>query len=74
MTEKTFLKIFERNGVTRFDPTNQEFDPELHNAIAQVPAPGKANGSVLKTDQVGYTLHGTILRPARVILVANPDE
>ena len=64
--------VLERWGLSRIDPTGQAFDSRLHDALAAVPDPHKPSGTVLSTERVGYVFKdGTILRPARVVVVKN---
>lgn len=40
------FQVFKKFGVGKYDPTNEQFDPNKHNAIFQVPDPKKAPGVV----------------------------
>lgn len=42
------------------------FNPELHEAIAEVEQKGAASGTIVEVIQTGYTLHDRLLRPAKV--------
>jgi molecular chaperone GrpE len=67
--ERSFLGILERNGVKRDDPTGKPFDPELHQAMAEQPAPeGVAPGSVVACWTPAWTLNGRLLKPAMVVV------
>ena len=69
--ERSFLGILERNGVKRDDPTGKPFDPELHQAMAEQPAPeGVAPGSVVACWTPAWTLNGRLLKPAMVVVAA----
>lgn len=46
------------------------FDPNLHEAIAQFPSDEHEPGEVSQVTQVGYQLHGRVIRPAQVIVAA----
>nr|GMD46319.1 grpE protein homolog 2, mitochondrial-like isoform X1 [Ipomoea batatas] len=46
MTEKQLAEVFKKFGVTKYDPINEEFDPNKHNAVFQVPDPSKPPGTV----------------------------
>ena len=64
--------VLDRWGLSRIDPLGEQFDSRLHEALAAVPDPSKPNGTVLSTERVGYVFKdGTILRPARVVVVRN---
>ena len=67
LVEKKFLKVLEGAGVERVDPAGQPFDPNLHEAVMTMPAPGpEADHTVGSVFQPGYRLNGTLLRAARV--------
>lgn len=44
----------------------KSFDPELHEAVAQVEMPGVESGSIIDFVEKGYTFKGNLLRPAKV--------
>ena len=69
MTEKQMVSVLRKNGVERFDPTGEPFDPNLHEARFEVPVPDKAPGTVVVVTKVGYTLHDRVIRPAEVGVV-----
>jgi molecular chaperone GrpE len=60
----------ERFGVKELDPEGEPFDPQLHEAMTTQPSSDMQPGSVLSVFQKGYTLNGRLLRPARVVVVA----
>lgn len=72
--ERAFLSMLERHGVQRVDAMGQAFDPALHQAMSEQPAPsGTAPGTVLQAWTPAWTLNGRLLRPAMVV-VAGPEE
>lgn len=66
MTEKELLTVFERHGVRRVSPAGQRFDPNLHQAVAQVPHPTIPSGNVVDVAQPGFTIGDRVLRAAMV--------
>jgi molecular chaperone GrpE len=67
--ERSFIGILERNGVRREDPTGKPFDPDMHQAMAEQPAPpGVAPGSVVACWTPVWTLNGRLLKPAMVVV------
>ena len=57
----------ENNGVKAMDSTGNDFDPELHEAIATIPAPApELKGKVIDTTTKGYMLNDKVLRHAKV--------
>lgn len=68
LTEKELLRIFEQHGIKPVNPKGEKFDPHLHQAIAQVPAPDVPEGHVTDVAQIGYTIGERLLRPAMVVV------
>jgi molecular chaperone GrpE len=66
LTERDFLKSLERHGVKRLDPHGQKFDPNLHQAMFEVPDPSVPSGTVVQVVQTGYVIGDRVLRPALV--------
>ncbi|KAL9253271.1 GrpE protein homolog 2, mitochondrial-like protein [Drosera capensis] len=66
MTEKNLMGVFKKFGVEKYDPTNEQFDPNRHNAVFQVPDNSKAPGTVAVVLKSGYVLHDRVIRPAEV--------
>ena len=65
LTQNELKKVFERNGLLRIFPLNENFNPDLHNAIMQVEYDGD-EGKVVQVMQAGYTIKDRLLRPALV--------
>ena len=65
-TERQLLSTLERYGVRQIDTTDAKFDPNLHQAIAEVPGNGKPPGSIVDVVQTGYMIGDRLLRPAMV--------
>jgi molecular chaperone GrpE len=57
-----------RVGIQPFAPQGEVFDPNEHEAVAQIPVEGAESGTVTEVYQTGYRLNGTVLRPARVVV------
>ena len=74
LIEKQLLNTLQRKwGLTRFDSAGQPFDPERHEALATEPSAEHTEATVIEDYQKGYTLHGRVVRAARV-RVATPLE
>jgi molecular chaperone GrpE len=71
-TLKLLTSTMEQFGITEIDPRGEQFDPQLHEAITMQPSADMAPGSILTVFQKGYTLNGRLLRPARVVVSAEP--
>ncbi|WP_243374970.1 nucleotide exchange factor GrpE [Microvirga solisilvae] len=66
LTERDLLKTLERHGVKKLDPEGQKFDPNVHQAMFEVPNPDVPNGTVVQVVQSGYVIGDRVLRPALV--------
>ena len=70
MTSTMLLKTFEQHGLQRVDPLGEKFDPNLHNALFEVPDPAQEPGTIAHVQNYGYSLHDRVIRPADVGIVA----
>ncbi len=69
-TERNLQATLERHGIKMIDTTDARFDPNLHQAIAEVPGEGKPAGAIVNVVQTGYVIGDRLLRPA-MVTVAN---
>jgi len=71
IVRQQFLTTLEGMGVKRVDPLGQMFDPAIHEAVSQVPAPaGTAPNTVVGVIRPGYLIGEDVLRPAAVAVSA----
>jgi molecular chaperone GrpE len=66
LTERELLKALEKNGIRQFSPQGEKFDPNLHQAMFEVPDVTVPAGSVAQVVQPGYMIGERVLRPALV--------
>jgi molecular chaperone GrpE len=66
LTERDFLSRLARHGVKKIDPQGQKFDPNMHEALFEVPDPSAIAGTVLQVVESGYAIGDRCLRPAKV--------
>ena len=66
LTERSLLNTLEKNGVRKFDPSGERFDPNFQQAMYEVPDPSVPAGTVVQVVQAGYMIGDRILRPALV--------
>ena len=66
LTERELLKVLEKHGVKKFEPLGEKFDPNLHQAMYEVPDPSRPVGTVAQVVQPGYMIGERMLRPALV--------
>ena len=72
VTERQLLATLERHGVKPIDTDGAKFDPNLHQAIAEVAGEGKPAGAIVNVVQTGYVIGDRLLRPA-MVTVARKD-
>lgn len=62
-------RTFEKFNIKEIKSAGEKFDPMLHEAVGQEKSSiPEQDGKVIKEQQKGYTLHGRLLRPAKVIV------
>jgi molecular chaperone GrpE len=61
-------KALEKNGIRKIEPMGEKFDPNLHQAMYEVPDASVPSGSVVQVIQPGYVIGERILRPAMVAI------
>ena len=69
--------VLQRHHCSRIDALHQPFDPNLHEAIFQQPSGEHPANTVLVVTQVGFQLHGRVVRPSQVVVSAGdarPEE
>lgn len=73
ITKREMVNVLERNGIKRIEPLNEAFDPNLHQAMSQIPDTNVAPGTILQVLQSGYILKDRLLRPALVVVAKAAD-
>src|ERR1700733_4932525 len=66
LTERSLLSALEKNGVKKFDPQGEKFNPNFQQAMYEVPDASVPSGTVVQVVQAGYTIGERVLRPALV--------
>ncbi len=62
-----FIKYLEQNGVKAIESNGTDFDTELHEAIAMIPAANETQkGKVVDTVMKGYTINDKVIRHSKV--------
>jgi len=67
-TQRELQAVLERNGVKKIDAQDKPFDPNLHQAVAQVPDASRPNNTVAQVYQDGYVVNDRLLRAAMVVV------
>ncbi len=71
MVTKQFIDTLGKHGLTLVASVGKDFDPHLHEAIAQEYVEGAKPNQVVKEFQKGYSLNGRLLRAAKVVVASD---
>lgn len=74
LVQREFYAVFALHEVHVIDAEGKEFDPSLHEAMAQVQDDSVAPNTVIEVLQKGYQLRDRLLRPARVVVAKSPAD
>ena len=66
LTERDLLSRLARFNVKPMEPQGQKFDPNMHEALFEIPDEGVPSGTVLQVVETGYSIGERCLRPAKV--------
>ncbi|KAL3137780.1 Mitochondrial matrix cochaperone [Trebouxia sp. C0009 RCD-2024] len=66
LTDRILVQALKQNGVEKFSPLGQKFDPNKHSALFQIPDAEKEPGTVVVVTKSGYSLNGRVVRAAEV--------
>ena len=72
MTKDALAGVLASEGVEEIQAEGP-FDPHVHEALMTQPAEGVEPGHVVQVVQRGYRIGDAVLRPARVIVAAQPE-
>jgi molecular chaperone GrpE len=74
LVQKELASAFEKHGIRRLEPLGERFDPNLHQAMFEVPGSQYPSGTVAQVIQPGYAMGERLLRPALVGVAKGPAE
>lgn len=67
MTDNELRAVLQRHGVKQINPKGEKFDPNLHQAVSQMPS-DVPSGHVAEVAQTGFTIGERVLRAAMVVV------
>lgn len=73
LTEKELMAVLARHGVTAVPGVGSKFDPNVHQAVAQIPS-DEDKGNVATVMQTGFKLGDRTLRAAMVAVSTGPAK
>ena len=72
MVLRQFMQVLATKGAVPFDAKGEMFDPAVHEAMSQIPSADQPPGTVLEVFQKGWMLKERLIRPAMVVVAAEP--
>lgn len=73
LTQKELMSVFARHGIKAVPGKGSKFDPNVHQAVAQIPS-DEAKGDVAELMQTGFTLGDRTLRAAMVAVSSGKKD
>jgi molecular chaperone GrpE len=70
LVQAELVAAMNRVGVEGYSPEGEQFDPTVHEAMAQQPVDGAESGTIVEVFQSGYRIGDSVIRPARVVVAA----
>ncbi len=74
MIYQKLRKVFEEKGVEPIESVGKEFDVAYHDVLMQIPKPGVSPHTIVEEVERGYTMHGKVIKHAKVIVAADNSE
>jgi molecular chaperone GrpE len=69
LIQEKLNKALQQKGLREIESIGKDFDIQFHEAIAEVPAPSEdLKGKIVDEVESGYTLNGSIIRYAKVVV------
>lgn len=67
LTMRELINTFEKHQIEAIAPKEGEkFDPQFHEALFEAPVPGTTKGNIIQVLGEGFTIAGSLVRPAQV--------
>jgi molecular chaperone GrpE len=63
---RKLLSLLEKEGIQQIIPTDEMFDPTIHEAVVQEDCPDCESGRIIEVISPGYKMGDRVIRPARV--------
>jgi len=67
-------KVLESNGVKPMDTVGKVFDVNFHDVLLQIEKPGVEPHTIIEEVERGYSMHEKVIRHAKVVVAAAPNE
>ena len=73
MVAKQLDDVFGKHGIQEIPAEAQEFDPNVHEAISQMPSNDHESGRIAHVATPGFRLHDRVVRPSQVVVSTGPQ-
>ncbi len=73
LIHRQLLALLEKEGVKRIEAVGKPFDHDRHEAVQRVETDAAPENTVVEEIQVGYTMHGRVIRPSLVKVAVRPN-
>ncbi len=74
MVSKQLEAVLAERSVVVIEAIGKPFDPNLHEAVQQLPSEDVPALTILEEVERGYTIHDRVVRPSKVIVSSGPQE
>lgn len=74
MVAQQIQDVLKAHATQQIEAEGQPFDPNLHEALSQVPTSECPPMTVIQVVETGYVMHDRVVRPAKVIVSCAPPE
>jgi molecular chaperone GrpE len=74
MVASNFQNLLSRHGLEAIEAKGKEFDPELHEAVMQMPSEEVPENIILEEITKGYRLNGKVIRHSQVVVSKGKEE
>lgn len=74
MVSQQLTDVLKGHAARPIEAEGQAFDPNLHEALSQVPTSEHPPMTVIQVVESGYVMHDRVVRPAKVIVSSAPPE
>lgn len=68
MVQQQFVNVLSKHHCKQIPSVGKPFDPNVHQAISQMPSQDVPAGSVMLEHSVGYAMHDRVVRPSMVVV------
>jgi molecular chaperone GrpE len=72
MVAQQFRDVLRGHAAEPIEALGQPFNPNLHEALTQMPSAEHPPMTVVQVVEMGYRMHDRVVRPARVIVSSGP--